>query len=136
MAEEQWKTNWKELSILGAGWQGTTRKVASLANPAQVGVLKLSNWDNDEQARARMAHEAINLETLAKVGVTKVPALIEHNTQHFGDKGVQLYIVMEFVAGETLDHVVNARGGPLTVEQSVAITRDLCSTISAMHAID
>jgi serine/threonine protein kinase len=135
MAQEQWKGKWKPVRELGGGGQGTTYEVTSISDSSRSGVLKLLKRDGDEQARARMAHEAINLETLAKLGV-KVPALLDHNTQHHGDTSIQLYIVMEFVQGETLDRVVKARGGRLTLEESVALARALCATIGAMHARD
>src|SRR5205823_4701448 len=96
MADEQWKAKWNPVRDLGGGGQGTTYEVTSLTDPLRRGVLKLLNRDGDQQARARMAHEAINLETLAKQGV-KVPALLDHNTPQFPDTTVQLYIVMEFV---------------------------------------
>jgi serine/threonine protein kinase len=133
MAQGAWQEKWESVRELSAGGQGTTYEVNSLNDRTQRGVLKLLNRDDDPQARARMAHEAINLETLAKQGV-RVPALLDHNTQQHSDPTIQLYLVMEFVRGDTLDRVVKAQGGRLTLEKSVAIARDLCTTMAAMHA--
>jgi serine/threonine-protein kinase len=135
MPEEQWKTKWRQVRELGQGGQGTTYEVTSLAAPEQRGVMKLLKHENNQQARARIAHEAINLGSLAKQGV-KVPGLLDHNTQHYNDLNIQLYIVMEFVPGNTLNREVEARGGRLPLEQALALTRDLCATISSMHARD
>jgi serine/threonine-protein kinase len=135
MSARIWEKNWKIVRELGAGGQGTAHEVVSINDPARRGVLKrlIKDKVHDDQARARMAIEAINLDKLAKLGV-KVPARIEHNTELYGDTSIELYIVMEFVAGETLDRVVRARGGGLGLEQSIAITGELCRTIKAMHS--
>jgi serine/threonine protein kinase len=87
------------------------------------------------QARRRLAIEAINLEGLAKENV-KVPRLLDHNTSLHNDPSVQLYLVMELISGETLDKTVGRRGGKLPLEQSVAIAKDLCRTMAAMHRQD
>jgi serine/threonine protein kinase len=132
MSQEQWKTNWKQICELGEGGQGTTYKVESLRDPSKTGVLKLLKNDGNQQARARMAHEAINLEALAKERV-KVPNLLDHNTQCHADISVRLHLIMELVPGETLDKVVVSKGGHLTLGQAIAIACDLCKTMTAMH---
>jgi serine/threonine protein kinase len=135
MSQEQWARDWKKVRELGKGGQGTTYEVASSSNPGTRGVLKLLRDDGNQQARRRMAHEAINLDSLAKERV-KVPRLLAHNTHMYGDASVQLYLVMEYVTGETLDAAVKNRGGRLPLEKSAAIAKDLCETMASMHKLD
>ena len=135
MAEEQWTKKWRQVRELGKGGQGTTYEVRSLADDKQIGVLKLLRDDSDLQARRRMAREAINLDGLSNERI-KVPKLLDHNTQHYSNMSIQMYLVMEYISGDTLDTAVMKRGGRLSLEQSVALASDICVTIAAMHKQD
>jgi hypothetical protein len=133
MATEPWSAKWRKLRELGKGGQGTTYEVVTDSN--ERGVLKLLRDGIDEQARARMVHEALNLERLAKAGV-KVPRKIEDNTEQYKDLSIELYLVMEFIEGKTLDKVVADNGRRLSLDRSVAIARDLCATMKRMHELE
>jgi serine/threonine protein kinase len=132
MSEEQWRSKWALGRELGAGGQGTTYEVTSLADPTTRGVLKLLKDDSDPQARSRMAKEAINLVTLAKKAV-KVPGLLDDNTDQYANTAVQLYLVMEYVPGNTLDKELEIHGRRLSLEKSVRVALALCETIASMH---
>lgn len=135
MATEAWKGKWKIIRDLSAGGQGTTHVVESVTELGRRGVMKLLKHDTDEKARGRMAREATNLATLYQEKV-KVPQLLDHNTAEFKESSVQLYLVMEFVPGETLDKCLEAKGNRLSLEHSIAIARDLSQTMEAMHQRD
>src|SRR4051812_37702137 len=121
MKQEQWANKWEMVRKLGGGGQGTTFEVVNRTDSSLRGVLKLLNDDDNEQARSRMAHEKINLETLGKRGV-KAPKFLDANTDLYSDSSVQLYLVMEFVSGKTLDAIiVGSDSGRLSLEKSVDI---------------
>jgi serine/threonine-protein kinase len=129
--DEPWAMKWKVEKKLTRGGQGTTRLVSSVDDPGRLAVLKILNNQGSMQARSRMRREAVALDTLAKEGI-KVPAVLDGNTGDFGNPKVPLYFVMEYILGKTLTDEVTARKG-LNLEQSVAVTLDLCQTVSAAH---
>jgi serine/threonine protein kinase len=132
---KNWTDNWEQVRELGRGGQGTTYEVRSRGS-AESAVLKLLNQTDNTQARKRMAVEAINLQALNGVGA-KVPRLFEHNTaEDFGDSSVALYIVMEFVPGKTLNHVVAEQGGRLSFDKCVAVLNAMCDAVDLMHKND
>ena len=112
MSKEVWPEKWTKIRELGQGGQGTIFEVSSVEQPGQKGVLKLLLKDADLQARSRFAREAINLVTLSQQGM-KVPRLLDDNTARYQELSIELYLVMEFVPGQTLDKVVEATGGRL-----------------------
>lgn len=135
MTQQGWEKDWNKLVQIGEGGQGITIKVQSRSEPAMHAVVKLLKDGGSEQARHRMAIEAINQDRLNKNGV-KVPKVLIDGTTGYKQLEIELYLVMEFVEGKTLDKVVEANGGHLSLEQSIAIARDLCGTVSEMHRLE
>jgi len=133
MAKDLWAEKWTIIRTLSENTgQGKTILVHRVGAPDQQGVLKLLNDDSNDQARHRMAHEAINLDSLSKKNV-KVPKLLDHNTSQYNEPSVELYIVMELIHGKTLDKEVESRGGHLSLDKSFEIVGKLCETMSEMH---
>jgi serine/threonine protein kinase len=128
---EPWAAKWKVDEPLSRGGQGTTRLVSPVDGPPRRAVLKILNKQGSLQARSRMRREVVTLDTLAKEGV-KVPAVLDGNTEEFGNPNGPLYFVMEYIPGKMLTDEVTARKR-LDLEQSVAVTLDLCQTVSAAH---
>jgi serine/threonine protein kinase len=128
---EPWASKWKEEEKLSRGGQGSTRLVSLLTSPGTKAVLKILNRQDSAQARSRMRREVVALDTLAKGGV-KVPAVLDGNTGEYADSKIRLYFVMEHVPGATLAEVVTGRNR-LELDQSAAITLDLCATVAAAH---
>jgi serine/threonine protein kinase len=86
---------------LGQGGQGTTSIVEHIdrqAMPDQY-VLKLLHKQNDIDRRKRMYREVASLQTLDIQGVPKV---IESNADRYDDISQNLYLVMEYIQGATL----------------------------------
>ena len=99
MLPEDLKPRWNLVGPLGEGGQGTTHRLDSLSDPLQLGVLKRLQQETNEQARERMAIEAINLHKLNRQGV-KVPKVLEENTSHYRDQSIPLYLVMRLISGQ------------------------------------
>jgi serine/threonine-protein kinase len=132
MMGEVWEAHWKIIRDLDkSGAQGETFEVESVAVPPVRGVLKKLRKNKSEQARGRMHQEATNLAILGHAGV-KVPRVLGGNTDLYTDGKTQLYFVMEYIDGNTLENEIKGRG-VLSLEQSVAIALDVCGTIAAAH---
>jgi serine/threonine-protein kinase len=80
----------------------------------------------DERAAARLAVEA---DLLAEIAHPNVVRLLDRGRT---DAGLP-FLAMELARGETLEARV-AQGGPLAVEAALAVTRDLCRALAALHA--
>ena len=101
-----WKDKWVEKRHLGQGGQGATSIVEHIdrqAMPDQY-VLKLLHKQNDMDRRKRMYREVASLQTLDTQGVPKV---IESNADKYDDISQNLYLVMEFIQGVTLQERIN-----------------------------
>ena len=124
-----WEKSWDQIRPLGGGGQGDTLLVKSISGEPSRAVLKLLKPQKvrEPKARGRMAMEVTNLKVLRNAG-GKVPQVLDGNTEHFEDKNVPLFFVMEFIEGETLAKIVQDRTG-LPVDVSVGIALDLCSTL-------
>src|ERR1700687_321252 len=131
---EPWEQQWKVTSDLAKGGQGTTRNVISVSNAAQCGVLKKLHNQKNPQQRRRMHREVSSLDILAPAGA-KVPRVLGGNTVEHEQPDIQLYFVMEFVPGPTLDSVVKSRQS-LPLEKSLAFALDLCCTMRSAHDLD
>lgn len=131
-AERPWKDNWETLEQLdSSSGQGFTNLVKRKLEPHEKAVLKVLKRHNDAQARGRMKVEVATLEQIRLLD-GNVPAVIEHNTEKAKERDVRLYVVMEFIDGPTLENYVSANG-PLSLADSMAITRSLMRTISKGH---
>jgi serine/threonine protein kinase len=127
---EPWQERWKLVRMINKGGQGVAKEVESLADPSVRGVLK-QLLNNKPQNRRRMHQEVTSLQLLASAGI-KVPRVLDGNTEKYEDEKVALYFVMDFIPGNTLEEVSSR--GRLSLEESVAISLELCSTIKAAHA--
>src|SRR5882724_1257292 len=128
-AKLPWSEKWAEIKPLGGGGQGDTLLVKSIPDGANPAVLKLLKPQKaqDQKARRRMYQEAANLKILHSAG-GKVPGLLDGNTASFDATDVPLYFVMEHIDGHTLADLVQKSSG-LSVEASVGVALDLCSTL-------
>jgi serine/threonine protein kinase len=128
-----WDDNWVEVGRLGKGGQGLTYRVYRKGRSEEVGVLKKLKNNQDVEARRRMFQEVANLRVLASAEV-KVPKVLAggDNTDKYEDASIQLYFVMEYIPGKSLEQEIEARGH-LSIEQSIALVVDLSSAMAQAH---
>ena len=74
-----------------------------------------------------MYQEVANLKILRSAG-GKVPEVLDGDTEVFENVEIPMFFVMEFVDGKMLASLIEESHG-LSVEQSLGITLDLCSTL-------
>jgi serine/threonine protein kinase len=127
----KWEDRWKRGEKKGKGGQGITHMATSIAEPATTGVLKILKNNQSMQARVRMRREVTRLQALSAL-TQSVPKVIEDNTEYFQDLSVPLYVVMEYMPGDTLDNLVAAKG-PLTIENSIELVSRLCEIVGLAH---
>lgn len=128
-----WETNWILGPQLGVGGQGITFAVTGTRAEMPKGALKKLKNNKDAQARARMHREVANLQALALAG-GNVPQVLDHNTEDLKSSNSQLFVVMEFVEGQTLREFVEARG-VLSLDEALAAVISICKTIDIAHGV-
>jgi tetratricopeptide (TPR) repeat protein len=109
---------------IGAGGMGVVYSAQTDAG-TRVAIKRLHRELADAKSRARFLREADILETLDH------PALVRHVAHGSTDDG-DPYLVMEWLDGEDLAQ--RLRRGSLSVEQAVALGRQLASGLAAAHA--
>src|SRR4051794_21005825 len=60
------------------------------------GFLKRLNRQNDPKARGRFRREVVSYETLKD---PRLPRILDHNSDAWNQKGIGLFLVLEFVDG-------------------------------------
>lgn len=125
-----WKEKWKEIKKLPSGGQGHTAIVRS-CDSNTAGVIKILKRQNSKKARRRFADEVHNLRVVRHAG-GKVPRFFDGNTEAFDQSSLQLYFVMELIAGQTLEELVD-QDGHLTLEMSISLLGDLMKTVRIAH---
>jgi len=94
---KNYKISWTKIKTMDGGGQGYLFLVVN--EKKQIAVVKKLKQQNDMERRSRMRREVVNLETLEHKGLPKV---IESNTAKFRDPDYELYIVLEYIEGATL----------------------------------
>jgi serine/threonine protein kinase len=126
-----WEKNWDFIRSLAKGGQGITRLLRCKTNPSITGVLKYLVNNRNPSARARMSREVANLNSLSPLGA-RIPKVLEHNTETFFDPSSELYLIMEYISGETLKSEVELNG-PVSIDRAIEISIDLCETMKIAH---
>ena len=110
---------------LGRGAMGVTHKAfdVDLHCPVTLKVIS-EKYLGDESARLRFLREA---RAAAKVRHTNVASVL-----HLGRTGSGYFYAMEFVEGETLEHLIK-RSGHLEVKLALEITTQVASGLAAVH---
>jgi eukaryotic-like serine/threonine-protein kinase len=127
VVDEAWGNRWECVQELKSGAQGNAMLARRLHDGAPAFLKELKGQENSER-RARFSREA---EVLAVLNHSGIPALLETNAQHYGDKGYRLFIATEFIDGIELPIVVSS--AEFTTEQALVITDQLCSILNHAH---
>jgi len=127
-----WESSWRDAGKLSSGGQGVTRLVTSSNDPNNKGVLKYLKNNASPAARGRMRREVASMQSLLPLGAS-VPRVLEHNMAAVENLAAELFIVMEYIPGPTLNALVEANE-KLPVDKSVEILLNVCKTIQIGHA--
>lgn len=127
----KWNENWDSIENLNGGGQGSVKKVRHKSKN-NVGFLKILNRQTDAERRARFFREAVAYETTSHWGI---PKLIESNAEKHEDPEYKLYLVTEFISGQTLTEFVQA-SGPLSGIDACKITEKLLQIVEHFHIND
>lgn len=124
-----WGSKWKLISDrtekLGQGGQGVVRKVQNISTNEFGALKELTHFTNAER-RKRMHIEAASLAVLEHNHICK---LLDSDTQSEG----KLYLVTEFIDGETLENRVSKRRFSLV--EAVRFSNPLLSAIHHAHSV-
>ena len=110
---------------LGRGEMGVTYKAMDVDLRCPVALKVISEkYLGEEAARTRFIREARAAASVRHPNVASV--------FHLGRKGRDYFYAMEFVEGETLDHLIK-RSGRLDMKLALEITRQVASGLAAVH---
>jgi eukaryotic-like serine/threonine-protein kinase len=110
---------------LGSGAMGTVYRATYSPNGQKVAVKFMSpSLGSNERSLARFEREGTILKQLKHANIVRLFGTGKHH-------GMPFY-AMEYIEGESLDHVM-ARRGRITWEEVVAIGRQLCSALYYAH---
>jgi len=123
----QLEDSYKILKTLGRGGFGEVllAEQVSLGRKVVIKTIRAA-LSSDETARARFRKEAL------VVAALRHPNVVTYHDFHEDDAG-NLYIVMEYLEGQTLTEVLKERGR-LPADEVVPLLTDLCRALEASHA--
>lgn len=124
-----WDESWAELRPIGGGAQAAAKLVMNITTKS-VGFAKILNRQSVTERRSRFFREATAHATALHEGI---PRLIESNSQHYDDLQYRLYLITEFIEGQTLREHILAHGAlPFEIASSQMIR--LIQIIHYLHS--
>jgi serine/threonine protein kinase len=94
--------------------------------------VKRLHRPRDTEARKRFYREVAAYETLSHRGL---PKLFEANREQWREPDVELYLVLEYIRGDTLGQWVGTHG-PMSIEVAVAFADAVGDALEHCHAED
>ena len=136
-ADEVWqpvldyKERWTVQRSAGSGGQGRGYVVNQIGDlTAKSFFLKELKDHSNPQRRARMFREAAALESYAH---PRIPRLVESNAQRHADRAAKLYLVTDFIPGETL---ANRHREPFNFNDAIELTDQLAEIVAYLQTND
>lgn len=112
-----------------AGGQGTVEKVRHKSD-GRIGALKRPHEIRSTERRYRFLTEISGLRAMAANGV---PTVLEANELEWTNPTAELYLVMDFIDGSTMQDLVQK--SPPTLDQGIAATRRILEILEIGHAL-
>jgi hypothetical protein len=119
--------NWGRYQLLekvGEGGFGSVHLAWDPQLESELAIKILHSVATDERLKARLLREGRALAKVSHPNVVKVLNVEAHEGR--------IGLCMEFVRGQTLDELLRTRGR-LTVDDALAISRDVCNALAAVH---
>lgn len=132
MANNEYSNKWQRNDMLGKGGQGLTYHCRSIPDDGSYYALKLLKDNKDEERRERMFVEVSALQILNH---PNIPAFVDSNASSFKEKNVTLYLVTEYVPGQTLQEFIESKG-LLRLDIAVKLTLKLADIVLFCHYKD
>lgn len=127
----EYKERWTVLRGAGSGGQGRGYVVRrTVDGAATLYFLKELKDQSNPQRRARLFREAAALESYAHL---RIPRLVESNAHLHGDRTAQLYLVTDFIPGETL---AKRHRKPFAFGDAIDLTDQLAETVAYLQTND
>lgn len=124
-----WESKWEFIDNLGNGGQGYTILVQNMDNDKLMGALKFLKSQKDPERRERLYREMAALKTLDH---ENIPKLIDGNGEEYADNSIELYIVTEYIPGDTLEKFIEKRG-ILSFQDATELILSLAHTLKYCH---
>ena len=105
---------------------GTVYRATDETLHREVAIKVLNAELNDPEVAKRFRAEAITVARLSHPGIATIYELFEHETQWL--------MVMEFVRGETLEHMAT-RMGPMSAQKSSELTMQALAALAHAHSM-
>lgn len=112
-----------------AGGQGTVAKVRHKFDD-RIGALKRPHEIHSTAHRYRFLTEVSGLRAMTANGV---PAVLEANEQEWNNPNADLYLVMDFIDGATMQSLITQ--SPPTLDQAIASTQRILEILKVGHAL-
>ena len=123
-----WKNTWEKGNRIGKGGQGLTH-FAIHKESQEFYVIKFLKEQGSKERRERMFSEVTTLKILDH---PNIPKLIDSNEHLFNDSNYELYMVTEYIPGETLQKYIESRG-TMTLQEAISFTIKLSEVVKYCH---
>ncbi len=122
--------DWDVVKGLSSGGQGVTYVVE---RKGITGVAKVitPKYKDSFQARQRMHREVVNMKWLAECGL-RVPQWLDDNTEEYKNEDVELFFVMSYVDGLTLDKFLAETD--VDLDRAISLVENLIETLQEAHS--
>src|SRR5215831_4678788 len=117
---------YRVLERVGRGGMGTVYRAVDETLHREVAIKVLNAELNDPEVARRFRAEAITVARLSHPGIATIYELFQHDGQWL--------MVMEFVRGETLEHLVE-RSGPLPPQRAAELCMQALTALAHAHSM-
>ncbi|HIC84729.1 MAG TPA: serine/threonine protein kinase, partial [Desulfobacterales bacterium] len=119
--------NYKIIDIIGKGGMAVVYLGQHKALTRRTVAIKMlsASLEGDSAFNERFFREAEVMDRLDHPNVVTLYDFIEHEGRYF--------IVMEYISGKTLAHLIQERGGPLPLEEVSVIFKQVFDAIAYAH---